>query len=80
MVETREYTCARCGGAFVTDVPVEAVLAEEREVFGFNATDETRRSLCDPCYQEFRGWLDAMTPEERAEMDRQAQLDEANNG
>jgi hypothetical protein len=73
MSATRQYACDYCGGIFTTDEPVEAVLAETREVFGCVPAEDARRSLCDTCYKKFRAWLDSLSPVRRAEIDHVAQ-------
>jgi hypothetical protein len=68
--ETRQYTCELCGGTFTTDQPLEEVLAETRENFGHVPDVADRGTVCDDCYRDFKAWLDAKSPEERAALDR----------
>jgi hypothetical protein len=71
MIETREYTCERCGRTFITDQSLEEVHAETREVFGFIPDETDGAWLCDECNGPFRAWLDSLSPEERAELSRE---------
>jgi hypothetical protein len=70
--EPRDYTCEICGGTFATDQPLEEVLAETRESFGYVPDEADRGTVCDGCYTRFRAWLDNLPPERRAELDREA--------
>lgn len=51
-VNTRTFTCWRCGGTFATSQTEEEVLAEMRSRFG-DVPDEEQESLCDGCEAEY---------------------------
>lgn len=67
------FTCAYCGGTFQrrpewTD---EDALAEAKEFFGYDVPKAEQEVLCDDCYTKFKAWVETLTPEERAAIDRE---------
>ena len=52
----RKFTCSRCHRELVSERSEEEVLAEERELWGFNEKPEERDVLCDSCFEEFMEW------------------------
>lgn len=50
-MKKREFTCDHCKETYEAGWSQEEAAAEEKEAFGFNATDEDRVVLCTDCYK-----------------------------
>jgi ssDNA-binding Zn-finger/Zn-ribbon topoisomerase 1 len=58
-----EYTCDKCGEAFVSGWSDEEASAEFEENFPETADEEETAVLCDDCYKAFMQWLETQDRE-----------------
>jgi hypothetical protein len=66
----KTYICASCGGEFEQGWADEDARAERVEKFGAPKPGEVDDVICDDCYAEFMKWFESLTPEQRAEIER----------
>jgi len=75
--------CARCGEEIGYDE--DWTDEDAKEEYQKNFPNDPNMKLvpleviCEDCYQEFKEWLDDLTPEYRAMLDKEA-LEDAKNG
>lgn len=65
------FTCDRCSRSFTKAWTDTEAHEESEQFFGYEIPESEQRQLCDECWAEFTQWVDTLTPEERAELDRQ---------
>lgn len=65
----REFTCRMCGGTFTAAWAHEDAVAEAVGRFGEMPGDAV--SICDDCDARCIAWWNSLTPERRAQLERQ---------
>ena len=58
-----EFNCACCHGTFFTNRTDEEVL-QEYEQAPWNVPGEATKLICSDCFEQFRQWFDALTPDD----------------
>lgn len=51
-----EYTCAHCGGHFVSELEQEDAHAESTALWGKRGDDTGMAEVCDDCWKAFMSW------------------------
>lgn len=66
-----EFTCSLCHHTFKKGWTEEEAHQEAEKLFGYRVPWDEIETLCDDCYDKFKAWVETLTPEERAEADRE---------
>jgi hypothetical protein len=71
-LKPNEYQCQVCGNVYIKGRSDEEAHAEMARRLGEPPPGQKVNVLCDDCAQRFYEWLDSLTPEERAKLDKEA--------